>query len=62
MKNKEWKEMDKTAQNMKVEIESIKKTQTEENQEIKKFRTLNRNLRGKPYQQNARDGRQNFRH
>ena len=37
--------MDKTVQNLKMEIKSIKETQAGENLEIKKFRNSNRNLR-----------------
>lgn len=33
--NKEWNGRDKTVQNLKVETESIKETQTEENLQIK---------------------------
>ena len=37
--------MDKTVQNLRMEIKSIKETQAGENLEIKKFRNSNRNLR-----------------
>jgi hypothetical protein len=37
--------VDKTVQNLKMEIKSIKETQAGENLEIKKFRNSNRNLR-----------------
>ena len=33
--NKEYREINKRVQDLKVEIESIKKTQTEENMEVK---------------------------
>lgn len=52
--------MKKTIQELKAKIESIKKTQTERNMEIKKFRNLNRNLKGKPHQQNTENGRENY--
>lgn len=38
-----------------MEIESVKKIQNEGNLEMKKSRNSNRNLRGKPHQQNTRD-------
>ena len=54
--NKQGKEINKTIQDIKVEKESTKKTQTERNPEMKKFRNLNRNLRDKLHQQNTRNG------
>lgn len=60
--NTQWEEMEETLQDLKVKRGSIKKTQTEESLEIKVFRNSNRNLRGKPDQQNTRDGTENVRH
>lgn len=53
--------MKKTVQDVEVEMESIKKTQIEENLEMKKLGTQ-AGTRGKSYHQNTRDGRENHRH
>ena len=42
--NKQWRKVNQSLQDLKVEIES---SQTVGNQEIKKFRNSNRNHRGK---------------
>jgi hypothetical protein len=52
------KEMIKTVQDLTMEIETIKKTQTEAILEIETY-LQNRN---KHHQQNTRDGRQNLRY
>lgn len=39
MKHKQWKEMNRTVQDVKLEIESIKKTETVGNLKIKKLGT-----------------------
>lgn len=44
--------MNKTLQELKVEIESVKKAETEGNLEMKNFRDSKSNLRDKSYQQN----------
>ena len=54
---KRVKEMIKTAQDMKMEIEAIKKTQTEEILEMEKPRKENRNNRHNHHQQNTGDRR-----
>lgn len=62
-KHKQWKKMIKRLQDLKMEIELIKKTHAEENLEIKiYFRKLNRNLRDKLLQHNTKDGREVLRH
>jgi hypothetical protein len=48
----------KTIEDMKVEIESQRKTQTEIKVKIKISKS-NKNLRGKPPQQNAKHRREN---
>lgn len=45
---------------MKVEIESIRKVQSE--RKLEKFRDLKNNLRDKPHQQNISDEIQNLKH
>lgn len=50
--------MKKTVEDEKVKTESIKKAQTEEKLEVKSLGTQTWSLRGKPLQQNTRDGRQ----
>lgn len=57
----QWKEMNKIAQDMKVEVESIKKTQPEGNLEIK-IEELEQGLLRQTYEQNTRGGRVNLRH
>lgn len=54
--NTKWNEVMKTIQLMKVQIELLKKTQTEAKLK-KKFRKSNKNTT-----QNTRDGKQNLRH
>ena len=52
MKTQIMEENNKTVQDLKVEMEPIKKTQTEGHEQ---FRNANRNLEGKSHQQNTRD-------
>jgi hypothetical protein len=52
------KEIHKAVQDLKVEVEAIKKTQTEEILEMKKPREENRNNRCKHHQQNTEDRRE----
>ena len=53
--NKRWRIMNGIVQDLQIETESITKTQTEG--QLKR-KGLNRNLRGKPYQPNTKDGRE----
>ena len=56
---KQWEEMNQTVQDLKVEIEPTKKTHTEGNLLIKNLAAHSKkNFRGKPQQQNIRDGRE----
>jgi hypothetical protein len=59
---KQVKVINKTVQNLKMEIEAIQKTQTEGILEIGKPREENRNNRCKHQQQKLGDGRENLRH
>jgi predicted nucleotide-binding protein (sugar kinase/HSP70/actin superfamily) len=52
--NKQWKEMNKTVQDLKVEIESIKKTQREGNVEINNLGTPQR--QASPTEYKKREG------
>lgn len=61
-KNKQLKERNKTAQDLKMKIEAIKKTHIERILEIKKFKNSNRIYRAKHHQQNTRIERKNVRH
>lgn len=51
--------MNKTIQDLKLDIEPLKKTQTEGIEEIN-FRNSDRNYRGNFDQENTRDGRKDF--
>ena len=52
----------KNVQGLKVEIESIKNTQTKGYLQMKLLESQKLNLRSKSYQQNTRDRRENLRH
>jgi hypothetical protein len=54
--------MNKIVQDLKMEIEALKKTQNEKNSRNGKFRNLNKNYRGKIYQHIIRDGKEKLRH
>lgn len=51
----------KNTQNLKMEIESTRKTQAERILKIRKNRNSNKTNSGKPHQQNTKDRRKNFR-
>ena len=57
---KQGKEINKTVQDLKMEIESIKKTQTEGNPRDGKSREKNNKY--KHHQQSTADGKENLRH
>ena len=59
--SKQVKEMNKTIQDLKMEMETIKKSQRETTLELQKPRKEIRSHRGKHHQQNIRDIRENLR-